>query len=172
MTAQKAITMGVLILILIPIIAIDVRQRRIPNSLNIALAAAGIIFQVAVATSYSSVLIGLIAPVAIIALFLGLIALMRLLKRPGTLGLGDVKFLAAASIWVGFVGSTLVFVIASLLALGYTLARAPWQKLDLRAAIPFSPFLAVSLALIFAATAAPGGDGGVVPTTGPAVPVS
>ncbi|MCP3731142.1 hypothetical protein M9978_11955 [Sphingomonas sp. MG17] len=78
---------------------------------------------------------------------------MKLLKRHGTLGLGDVKFLAAASIWVGFVGATLLFVLASLLALGFTLASAPWRKLDFKAAIPFAPFLAVSLALVFVGSA-------------------
>lgn len=151
MTPVQIIAAGILILILVPIIAIDVRERRIPNWLNAVLAAAGLAFRAAGAPSLSALFASLIPPIAIILLFLGLITLMKLLKRPGTLGLGDIKFLAAASIWVGFVGSTLVFVLASLLALAYTLARAPWQRLDLRAAIPFSPFLAASLALIFAA---------------------
>ena len=151
MTPIQIIAAGVLILILVPIIAIDIRERRIPNSLNALLAITGLAFRAIGAPSVSALLASLIPPIAILLLFLGLIATMKLLKRPGTLGLGDVKFLAAASIWVGFVGSTLVFVLASVLALAFTLARAPWRQLDLRAAIPFSPFLAASLALIFAA---------------------
>lgn len=144
------IAAGVLVLILVPIVAVDVRERRIPNLLNAALAATGIAFQAAVSPSIAALLRGMIAPIAIIVLFLGLVGLMKLLRRPGTLGLGDIKFLAAASIWVGFVGSTLVFVLASLLALLFTVGTGPWRKLDLRAAIPFSPFLSVGLALVFA----------------------
>jgi leader peptidase (prepilin peptidase)/N-methyltransferase len=162
MTALQTIAVGVLILILLPIITIDVREHRIPNSLNALLAAAGLVFQFAATRSWSAVLLGLGAACAVIITFLGLIGLMKLLRRPGTLGLGDVKFLAAASIWVGFVGSTLVFVIAAMLALGYTLASMPWRKVDMRGAIPFSPFLAAGLAFIFAATAvtAPAGRSG------------
>jgi leader peptidase (prepilin peptidase)/N-methyltransferase len=150
MTPVELIAAGVLVLILLPIIVVDVRERRIPNWLNAALAVAGIGFRAATAPTVPALLWGLMAPIAVILLFLGLIALMKVLQRPGTLGLGDVKFLAASSIWVGFVGSTVVFVVASLLALLFTLARAPWRKLDFRAAIPFSPFLAVSLAMVFA----------------------
>jgi len=155
MTPADIVALGALVLLLVPIIAIDLRERRIPNLLNAALAVVGIIFQLATAPTWRAAAASLIAPVAIIAVFLALIFAMKLLRRPGTLGLGDVKFLAAASIWVGFVGSTLVFVVASLLALAFTLARAPWRTLDLRAAIPFSPFLAVSLALVFVLGAAP-----------------
>ena len=150
MTPTTLIAAGVLMLILLPIIVIDLQERRIPNVLNALLAAAGLVFDAVTAPSLAALLRGLGAAVAIVLLFVGLIALMRLLKRPGTLGLGDVKFLGAAGIWVGFVGSTLVFVVASLLALAFTVTRAPWRKLDLKAPIPFSPFLAVGLALIFA----------------------
>jgi leader peptidase (prepilin peptidase)/N-methyltransferase len=153
MTPIEIIAAGVLVLILTPIIVIDVRERRIPNGLNALLAATGLGFRAVTASSWSALLSSLVAPLAVLAMFLALIAAMKWLRRPGTLGLGDVKFLAAASIWVGFVGSTLVFVVASLLALAFTLACAPWRKLNLRAAIPFSPFLALSLALIFVTTA-------------------
>ena len=150
MSSIKLIAVGVLVLILIPIVIIDLRERRIPNYLNLILAGTGLLAQSVTATSFRAVLMGLIAPVAIAALFLGVIALMKLLRRPGTLGLGDVKFLAAASLWVGFVGSTLVFVVASVLALGFVIARAPWSRLDFKRAIAFGPFLAASLLLTFA----------------------
>lgn len=150
MSGLEIIAAGVLVLLLMPIILFDVRERRIPNGLNAGLAVTGLAFRAVTAPSWTAWFMSLLAPFAIIAMFLSLITVMKLLRRPGTLGLGDVKFLAAASIWVGFVGTTLVFVLASLLALLFTLARAPWRKLDLKAAIPFGPFLAVSLALIFA----------------------
>lgn len=149
MPATTLIALGVLLLILIPIVRSDLRERRIPNALNALLAIAGLALQCFTAPSFSAVLIGLIAPVAVIGLFLGVIALMKLLRRPGTLGLGDVKFLAAASLWVGFIGSTAVFVVASLLSLMFVLIRMPWRKVDLRSAIPFAPFLAAGLVLIY-----------------------
>lgn len=150
MSAIELIAAGMLVLLLLPIALFDLRERRIPNALNVLLAASGIGFRMVTAPDWPSVALALLAPIAVIAMFLALIGAMKLLRRQGTLGLGDVKFLAAASIWVGFIGTTLVFVIASLLALLFSLARAPWRRLDLKAAIPFGPFLAVSLALIFA----------------------
>ncbi|ODP37706.1 prepilin peptidase [Sphingomonas turrisvirgatae] len=145
----EIVAAAMLLLLLVPITVVDLRVRRIPNSLNVMLATTGIGFRMLTAPNWQSLAWALAAPIAIIALFLALIGVMKLLRRRGTLGLGDVKFLAAASLWVGFVGTTLVFVCASLLALLFTLARTPWRKLDLKAAIPFGPFLAVSLALIF-----------------------
>jgi len=153
MSAIELIAAGILILILLPIAVIDARERRIPNWLNAVLALAGLGFLATTAPTSMAVLRGLIAPIAIVALFLGLIGVMKLLRRPGTLGLGDVKFLAASSLWIGFVGSTLLFVIASLLLVAVTVGGARWRKLDLKAAIPFGPFLAVSLAVIFLSTA-------------------
>jgi leader peptidase (prepilin peptidase)/N-methyltransferase len=157
MSPSSFVAIGVLLLILIPIVQTDLRQRRIPNVLNAVLAVAGLVLSAFTAASWRAALIGLIAPFAVIAVFLGLIALMKLLRRPGTLGLGDVKFLAAASLWVGFVGSTMVFVVASLLSLAFVLARAPWRPLDLRGAIPFAPFLAAGLLVVYglAASLAP-----------------
>lgn len=150
MAATSLIALGILLLILIPIVRSDLREHRIPNVLNMLLAAAGLALQCLTAPSFHAVLIGLIAPFATIALFLGIIALMKVLRRPGTLGLGDVKFLAAASLWVGFVGSTAVFVVASVFSLAFVLMSMPWRKIDLRSAIPFAPFLAAGLLLIYA----------------------
>lgn len=153
MSAIEIIATGMLMLVLLPIIHFDLRDRRIPNELNLLLAGTGLSFRALTAPSWTALATALLAPLSILAMFLTLIAAMKLLRRPGTLGLGDVKFLAAASIWVGFIGTTLVFVLASLFALIFILARAPWRKLDLRAKIPFAPFLAVGLALTFATSA-------------------
>lgn len=150
MSPIEIMASGILVLLLVPIILFDLRERRIPNQLNLGLALAGLAFQAFTAPSWTALTTSLLSPLAVIGMFLALIGIMKLLRQPGTLGLGDVKFLAAASIWVGFVGSTLVFVTASLLALIFTLARAPWRRLDFKARIPFAPFLAVSLALTFA----------------------
>lgn len=152
MRPAAIIAAGVLVLVLVPIVTIDLRERRIPNALNALLAASGLAFRAALAPGWAALLPALVAPLAVTATFLTLIAAMKWLRRPGTLGMGDVKFLAAAGIWVGFVGTTWVFVVASLLALAFTVARAPWRKPDFRAALPFSPFLAAGLGLVFAAT--------------------
>lgn len=153
MSPAEIIAAGALLLILLPIILFDLRERRIPNQLNLLLAATGLAYRACTAASWTALATTLLSALIVIAMFMGLIGAMKLLRRSGTLGLGDVKFLAAASIWVGFVGTTLVFVLASLFALIFTLARAPWRQLDFRAAIPFAPFLAISLALIFTTSA-------------------
>ena len=68
------------------------------------------------------------------------------------LGLGDVKFLAAAAIWVGFSGMPLLILIAALGALtaagGLQLAG---HSLTRKTALPFGPFLAMGLLLAVAA---------------------
>jgi leader peptidase (prepilin peptidase)/N-methyltransferase len=156
MSALTPIAFGVLLLILIPIVHSDLRARRIPNLLNALLAVAGLVLSAFTASGLRAFLLGLIAPVAILVVFLGLIALMKLLRRPGTLGLGDVKFLAAASLWVGFLGSTMVFIVASLLSVVFVLARAPWRPVNLRGAIPFAPFLAAGLLVVYGLSALPG----------------
>lgn len=149
MTLIEMVAGAMLVALLVPITLFDLSVRRIPNSLNAMLGITGLGFRLVTAPDWRAVAWSLVAPVAIIAMLMALMAVIKLMRRRGTLGLGDVKFLAAASIWVGFVGTTLVFVLASLLALSFTLARAPWRRLDFRAAIPFGPFLAISLAATF-----------------------
>jgi leader peptidase (prepilin peptidase)/N-methyltransferase len=145
MSGLGLISIGLLILLSVPIVLTDLKERRIPNAWNLALAATGLLLDWIRAPKPMTLLVAALDFAGALGLFLGLVMLMRLMKKPTALGMGDVKFLAAASLWIGFTGSAIVFVLASLLALVVALAEAPWKGLDLKSPRPFGPMLAASL---------------------------
>lgn len=149
MDGLQFVALGALVLLLTPVVVTDLRERRIPNAWNLALGAAGMIFHLIQAPAWRTLAESLAAAVLTAALFLGVLWVMRHLRRSGSLGLGDVKFLIAASQWVGALGAAWVFVGAGVLALAAVLAAAPWRGLDLRRQIPFGPALAVALLVIY-----------------------
>ena len=62
------------------------------------------------------------------------------------LGLGDVKFLAAAGIWVGVAGLPMLLLVAALTALASAgIMQLAGRRLSAQTAISFGPFLAVGL---------------------------
>src|SRR5580692_2115651 len=62
------------------------------------------------------------------------------------LGLGDVKFLAAAAVWVGIAGIPVVLLAAALTALATAgVLRIAGQSMTRQTSLPFGPFLAVGL---------------------------
>jgi Type II secretory pathway, prepilin signal peptidase PulO and related peptidases len=136
---------GVLVLLLTPIVASDLAARRIPNGWNLALGLSGLGLQLVQQPAWRTLGHAVAAALAAAALLYGLIWTLKALKRPAGLGLGDVKFLIAASQWVGFVGVAWVFVAASLLAIVAALVVAPWRGLDLKRQMPFAPALAAAL---------------------------
>ena len=70
------------------------------------------------------------------------------LRRVDGLGLGDVKFLAAASIWVGASGIPTLLLIAALAALGVAGGmQLAGHQMKRQTSIPFGPFLALGLLL-------------------------
>jgi leader peptidase (prepilin peptidase)/N-methyltransferase len=154
MEGRELLLGGLLVLLLTPIVATDVAERRIPNVWVIALGAAGLAGRLWLSPRWTTLGYGLLAAALTAGLFLALISVMRLLKRPGTLGMGDVKFMIAASLWVGFLGGAGVFVAASLLALAWALAISPWRKLDLTQPLAFAPALSAALLGVFLLSAA------------------
>jgi leader peptidase (prepilin peptidase)/N-methyltransferase len=62
------------------------------------------------------------------------------------LGLGDVKFLAAAGIWCGVEGLPMLMLVAALTALTYA-GLMPWagRPVSGQTSISFEPFLAIGL---------------------------
>jgi leader peptidase (prepilin peptidase)/N-methyltransferase len=88
------------------------------------------------------------AAVAIAAIFWLLRRLYFALRKTQGLGLGDVKFLAAATPWIGVQGIPTLLLIATLTALtaagGLQLARRGMTR---QTSLPFGPFLAVGLLL-------------------------
>jgi leader peptidase (prepilin peptidase)/N-methyltransferase len=81
-------------------------------------------------------------------MFCGTAWVLRRLSARSSIGMGDLKFLTAASLWVGWDGSVVILMIACLCAVLISLAVAPWQGLDLRRARPFGPMLAVGMIVV------------------------
>lgn len=91
----------------------DVRMRRIPNSLVLALAVGGIAFSLVRMPPVQGIIASLGGIGVGLAIWIGFYAL-------GVLGAGDVKFFAAASAWLGPAGSWRAALVAA--AVGGALA--------------------------------------------------
>lgn len=120
----------------------DLNSWRIPDRLNGALCALGLIsaaWSGALLTGIAGMLIG--AGGALLIRF----GYFKLRGRQG-LGLGDVKFLGAAGAWVGPDGLPAVLLLASLSGLLLVLAqRAAGRETGAASRIAFGPHLALGL---------------------------
>jgi len=124
---------------------IDLRRGIIPDWLNAAIAVLGLAriamldgWAFALSAAAEGVLTG-----AIVWLLRWLY--FRLRQRQG-LGLGDVKLLAAAAIWVGIAGIPMLLLVASLTALAAAaVLHLAGEKMTRQTALPFGPFLALGL---------------------------
>ena len=145
MAGLDFISLGLLVLLLLPIVLIDLRESRIPNICNLALAAGGL--AQALVRNPTLQTLGLSLGVAVLTFLLlaGTAWVMQKIDRNARIGWGDLKFLIAASLWVGLQGSLIVLVVASMVALLATLAMAPWRGVKWREMRPFGPALAVGL---------------------------
>jgi leader peptidase (prepilin peptidase)/N-methyltransferase len=126
---------------------IDLRHGIIPDGLNLAIAILGIAQTIVFGNPTEAFgVLGEAAAVAVV--FLLLRRLYFLLRQTDGLGLGDVKFLAAATTWVGVTGIPMLLLIATLTALaaagGLQLAGRPMKR---QTSMPFGPFLALGLLL-------------------------
>ncbi len=129
---------------------IDIRHGIIPDWLNASIAGLGL-FRAVLSD-------GAIAGVTALceALIVGLIfwLLRRLyfrLRHTQGLGLGDVKFLAAAGIWTGLAGLPFLLLLAASMALAAAgFLHLADGRLTARTSIPFGPFLAFGLAAFLA----------------------
>ncbi|KMO15593.1 peptidase A24 [Methylobacterium platani JCM 14648] len=129
----------------LPASLIDLRSRIIPDALNLALLLLGL--SVAAWREGAWGLGSALAEAAVAyALFRSLRALhARLTGRIG-LGLGDVKFIAAAAAWTGLAGLPVLILAASLSALaGLGLLALAGRRVGRDTALPFGPFLALGL---------------------------
>jgi leader peptidase (prepilin peptidase) / N-methyltransferase len=130
---------------------IDIRYGIIPDGLNLSIVGLGLL-KAAVADGLPAVTEAAIEAVAVG----GIVWLLRRLyfawRKIDGLGLGDVKFLAAAAVWVGVAGIPMLLLIAAVTALiaagGLGLVG---QAMTRQTSLPFGPFLAVGLLLTLAA---------------------
>lgn len=148
MSGLDFICLGLLILLLLPIVLIDLRESRIPNLCNLALAAGGLAQALIRAPTLETLGFAVAAAALTFLILAGTAWAIRQIDRRARIGWGDLKFLAAASFWVGLQGSLAVLVLASLAALLATLALAPWRGLNWREMRPFGPALALGLLIV------------------------
>jgi leader peptidase (prepilin peptidase)/N-methyltransferase len=136
----------VLAAILVAIAVADFRRQVIPDPLNMALAVSGLGFQLAVQRDNASMQL-LIAAMTL-AVFWALRRGHFLITGRIGLGLGDVKMLAAAALWINPLLLPVLLFVASAAALlfvgGQVIATGPAAA---RMRVPFGPFIALGLGL-------------------------
>jgi prepilin signal peptidase PulO-like enzyme (type II secretory pathway) len=123
----------------------DIRFGIIPNWLNALIAVLGLARGLAMDGS-SGAMTGAVAGVVIGAVLLLLRRGYFAWRGVQGLGLGDVKFLAAAGIWTGLADFPLLLLIATLAALVLAgILHLTGRAVTARTPIPFGPSLALGL---------------------------
>jgi leader peptidase (prepilin peptidase)/N-methyltransferase len=147
----EAVIAGLYLLtVLAAVCAIDARYGIIPDSLTLALILGGL-FEAFLGGLEGLLERGIEAAVVFAAAMLFRGSYRRIRGFDG-LGLGDVKFVTAATLWVGISCIPAVLLTAVLSALvSLLILRAEGHELDGKQAISFGPHLAVGLWLVWVA---------------------
>jgi leader peptidase (prepilin peptidase)/N-methyltransferase len=145
MQGMELVFIGVLGLLLTQVAMVDIRTRRIPNTLNLAIAALGLAHALVHSPGWHGALSALGTGLASSLLLLATMWLAQRISPGARVGAGDLKFLVAASLWVGWGGTMAVLLIACLAATLEAVAVAPWQGFSVRRMRPFGPMLAVGM---------------------------
>jgi prepilin signal peptidase PulO-like enzyme (type II secretory pathway) len=124
------------VILLVILSAIDLKHWILPDELNLALAVCGVLFHLLTAYSYVSLTDMLLGA----ACGAGLLYAIRFIANrhygQDTLGLGDVKLLGAAGLWLGLEGTLEAITVGAFAGLVHGLCYAAW--LSLRTKAPFS----------------------------------
>lgn len=128
---------------------VDWRSRIIPNGCNFVIMGLGL--GLAATEDGGSAVSAAWQGAVAFALFWLARALYRAVRSVPGLGLGDVKFLGAAAIWVGLAGLPPLLLVACAAALAYV--GLQWWRgtaVTARHAIPFGPFLVLGFVSVVA----------------------
>jgi leader peptidase (prepilin peptidase) / N-methyltransferase len=126
---------------------IDIRHGIIPDWLNLSIAGLGLA-KVVIAGGSVAGIEAACEGAAVGLIFWLLRRLYFRLRKIQGLGLGDVKFLAAAGIWIGIAGLPILLLIAALTALAAAgIMQLAGRDMTRRTSVPFGPFLALGLLL-------------------------
>jgi leader peptidase (prepilin peptidase) / N-methyltransferase len=126
---------------------IDIRDGIIPDWLNLAIAGLGLV-KITMTGDLSAAIEAIGEGVAIGALFWLLRRLYFSFRGVQGLGLGDVKLLGAAGIWVGIAGIPPVLLVATMTALICAgVMQLSGRALTAQTSLSFGPFLAAGLLL-------------------------
>lgn len=133
-----------LFLILASISVADFRKLIIPDSLNLALAGAGLAFQAS--RGMENIKPAILFALATLLLFLAIRIGFRLIRGRDGLGLGDVKMAGACAFWFSPWSFPFYLLVTCLSALGYAGFIANRSgALSLSTRIAFGPFLGIGL---------------------------
>lgn len=133
-----------LVLLLVAISWIDLQHMIIPNVLNATLAITGIL--VSVLSLHTAFLSIVLQSVSVVALFWRIAQLYSHFRKVDGLGGGDIKFLGAATCWVGAFGLPWALLIASLSGLTLALCRhLMGHRLKAAQRLAFGPHLSLGL---------------------------
>jgi leader peptidase (prepilin peptidase) / N-methyltransferase len=142
-----AVLFGLLSLLTIILAWIDVRQGIIPDWLNLIIAGLGLSTALLIGGPWAG-LEAACEGAAIGVIFFLLSRLYFAFRKVEGIGLGDVKFLAAAGIWVGVAGLPVLLLVATLTALICAgLMQLAGRRLTGQSSLSFGPFLAIGLLL-------------------------
>ena len=126
---------------------IDIRDGIIPDWLNLAIAGLGLV-KIMMTGDLSAALEAIGEGIAIGGVFWLLRRLYFAVRGIQGLGLGDVKFLGAAGIWVGVAGIPPVLLVATMTALVCAgVMQISGRALTAQTSLSFGPFLAAGLLL-------------------------
>ena len=126
---------------------IDIRDGIIPDWLNLAIAGLGLV-KIVMSGDLSAALEAIGEGIAIGGVFWLLRRLYFAVRGIQGLGLGDVKFLGAAGIWVGVAGIPPVLLVATMTALACAgVMQISGRALTAQTSLSFGPFLAAGLLL-------------------------
>jgi leader peptidase (prepilin peptidase) / N-methyltransferase len=123
----------------------DLRRGIIPDWLNLTILLLGLLWSFG-RDGWGAVFDAACAAVVVGATVWLLRRLYFAIRKIQGLGLGDVKFLAAAATWVGIAGIPMVLLAATLTALATAgVLQIAGQSMTRQTALPFGPFLAIGL---------------------------
>jgi leader peptidase (prepilin peptidase)/N-methyltransferase len=126
---------------------IDIRDGIIPDWLNLTIAGLGLA-KAAIIGGFQASIEAAGAGAAIGSIFWLLRRLYFGLRKIQGLGLGDVKFLAAAGIWIGVAGLPTLLLTAALTALtAAAVMQCAGRDMNRGTSLPFGPFLTIGLLL-------------------------
>ena len=139
------ISFGLLCLLSAALAWIDIRYGIIPDWLNLAIAGLGLSKAVMIGGPLAGLEAGC-EGAAIGAVFWLLRRLYFAFREVQGLGLGDVKFLAAAGVWSGVDGLPMLLLVAALAALACAgTMQLAGRQLTGQTSLSFGPFLAIGL---------------------------
>jgi leader peptidase (prepilin peptidase)/N-methyltransferase len=138
-----------LCLLCVALALIDIRRGIIPDGLNLFIAGLGLMKAVSTGGAAGGIE-AICEGVAVGLIFWLLRRLYFIWRKIQGLGLGDVKFLAAVTPWIGIAGIPMLLLIATLTAL-LTAGSLQLAGRDMtrQTSLPFGPFLALGLLVTF-----------------------